>query len=228
MQGRGNARFPCTPSPKPTSTTNKNRLAARTGKKLGCGNDARWNPWKSPTPTFPPLPPHLEIPQQTRDSHIPTATTTTGYRGLDQHQTKINTKANTNNKTKVVYTDNLTHPGRMNFCPSPMSTLSLLCPTNSPHWRCRTRRFSMTSCSAPVPRPYKRLPKILATWEQTSASFRSCIPGGRTYCIILTSTASFPPVDSRPTAPTGFIPATPSSSPSTYSVASSAASSSPA
>src|SRR5580700_7564348 len=109
MQGRGNARFPCTPSPKPTSTTNKNRLAARTGKKLGCGNDARWNSWKSPTPTFPPLPPHLEIPQQTRDSHIPTATTT-GYRGLDQHQTKINTKANTNNKTKVVYTDNLTHP----------------------------------------------------------------------------------------------------------------------
>jgi hypothetical protein len=109
MQGRGNARFPCTPSPKPTSTTN-NRLAARTGKKLGCGNDARWNPWKSPTPTFPPLPPHLEIPQQTRDSHIPTATTTTGCRGLDQHQTKFNTKINTNNKTKVVYTDNLTHP----------------------------------------------------------------------------------------------------------------------
>ena len=111
MQGRGNARFPCTPSSKPTSTTNKNRLAARTGKKLGCGNDARWNPWKSPTPTFPPLPPHLEIPQQTRDSHIPTATTTTGYRGLEQHQTKFNTKINTNNKTKVVYTDNLTHPG---------------------------------------------------------------------------------------------------------------------
>ncbi len=117
MQGRGNARIPCTPSPKPTSTTNKNRLAARTGKKLGCGNDARWNPWKSPTPTFPPLPPHLEIPQQTRDSHIPTATTTTGYRGLDQHQTKfntkINTKINTNNKTKVVYTDNLTHPAEI-------------------------------------------------------------------------------------------------------------------
>jgi hypothetical protein len=106
MQGRGNVRFPCTPSPKPTSTTNKNRRAARTGKKLGCGNDARWNPWKSPTPTFPPLPPHLEIPQQTRDSHIPTATTTTGYRGLDQHQTKFHT----NNKTKVVYTDHLTHP----------------------------------------------------------------------------------------------------------------------
>jgi len=119
MQGRGNARFPCTPSPKPTSTTNKNRLAARTGKKLGCGNDARWNPWKSPTPTFPPLPPHLEIPQQTRDSHIPTATTTTGYRGLDQHQTKINTKANTNNKTKVVYTDNLTHPTAKKSSASP-------------------------------------------------------------------------------------------------------------
>ena len=128
MQGRGNARFPCTPSPKPTSTTN-NRLAARTGKKLGCGNDARWNPWKSPTPTFPPLPPHLEIPQQTRDSHIPTATTTTGYRGLDQHQTKINTKANTNNKTKVVYTDNLTHP-RIPFLTSSFLPFFRACSTH--------------------------------------------------------------------------------------------------
>jgi hypothetical protein len=133
MQGRGNARFPCTPSPKPTSTTNKNRLAARTGKKLGCGNDARWNPWKSPTPTFPPLPPHLEIPQQTRDSHIPTATTTTGYRGLDQHQTKINTKANTNNKTKVVYTDNLTHPFSG-------GSFDLLGPISSPEPQPRLRR----------------------------------------------------------------------------------------
>ena len=74
----------------------------------------------------------------------------------------------------------------------------------------------------------QRLPKILATWEQTSASFRSCIPGGRTYCIILTSTVSFPPGASRPTVPGGFTPATHSSCPSTYSVASSAASSSPA
>ena len=184
MQGRKNARFPCTPPPKPTSTTNKNRLAARTGKKLGCGNDARWNPWKSPTPTFPPLPPHLEIPQQTRDSHISTATTTTGYRGLDQHQTKfntkINTKINTNNKTKVVYTDNLTHP------------------------------------------------EILLIWEPTSASFLSCIPGGRIYWLIPMSTALFPPVDSRPTAPVGFIFATDSSCPLTYSVTSSAASSSTA
>jgi hypothetical protein len=93
----------------------KTGLAARTGKKLGCGNDARWNPWKSPTPTFPPLPPRLEIPQQTRDSHIPTTTTTTGYRGLDQHQTKFNT----NNKTKVVYTDNLTHPLSLLVLPLP-------------------------------------------------------------------------------------------------------------
>ena len=123
MQGRENARFPCTPSPKPTSTTNKKRLAARTGKKLGCGNDARWNPWKSPTPTFPPLPPHLEIPQQTRDSHISTATTTTGYRGLDQHQTKINT----NNKTKVVYTDNLTHPILYRFPDRSASNCSIVC-----------------------------------------------------------------------------------------------------
>jgi len=127
--------------PKPTSTTNKNRLAARTGKKLGCGNDARWNPWKSPTPTFPPLPPHLEIPQQTRDSHIPTATTTTGYRGLDQHQTKFNIKINTkintkiktnnktnnksNNKTKVVYTDNLTHPSQQIPWQHTLSTLQM-------------------------------------------------------------------------------------------------------
>ena len=71
---------------------------------------------------------HLEIPQQTRDFHIPTATTTTGYRGLDQHQTKINTKINTkaytNNKTKVVYTDNLTHPSRLERCPDTDSTSS--------------------------------------------------------------------------------------------------------
>src|ERR1017187_4163136 len=29
-------------------------------------------------PTFPPFPPRLEIPQKTRASHIPTATTTAG------------------------------------------------------------------------------------------------------------------------------------------------------
>ena len=63
-------------------------------------------PVEKPYPDFSGrLPPHLEIPQQTRDSHIPTATTTTGYRRLNQHQTKINT----NNKTKVVYTEELTH-----------------------------------------------------------------------------------------------------------------------
>ena len=62
MQERGNATFPCTPSPKPTTTPNKNRLAARTGKKLGCGNDARWNPWKSPIPTSSPLLPALGNP----------------------------------------------------------------------------------------------------------------------------------------------------------------------
>jgi hypothetical protein len=45
--------------------------------------------------------------------------------------------------------------------------------------------------------------------------------------IIRTSTASSLPADSRPTVPGGSIPATPSSCPSTYSVASSAASSSP-
>src|SRR5208283_3486798 len=110
----------------------------------------------------------------------------------------------------------------------PMSTLSSLCLTNSPHWRCRTRRSSMTSCSAPVPRPYKRSPEILATSGPTSASFRSCILGGRTYWLILTSTVSFPPQVSRPTVLGGFIPAIPSSCPFTYSVASSAASSSPA
>jgi len=31
-------------------------------------------------------------------------------RRVTEDWTKINTKANTNNKTKVVYTDNLTHP----------------------------------------------------------------------------------------------------------------------
>src|ERR1700722_17288306 len=88
MQERGNDTFPCTPSPKPTTTPNKNRLAARTGKKLGCRNDARWNPWKSPISTSPPLLPALGNPATDADSHIPTATTTTGYRRLNQHQTK--------------------------------------------------------------------------------------------------------------------------------------------
>src|SRR5882762_6301895 len=53
---------------------------------------------------------------------------------------------------------------------------------------------------------------VLRTWGQN---------------LLRTSTASFPPVDSRPTAHTGSIPATHSSCPFTYSVASSAASSSP-
>ena len=56
---------------------------------------------------------------------------------------------------------------------------------------------------------------VLHTWGQ------NLLHHPHLHCVI-------PPVDSRPTAPTGFIPATPSSSPSTYSVASSAASSSPA
>ena len=46
--------------------------------ELGCGNDTPWEPWKSPTPTFPPFPPRLEIPQRTRDSHISPATTAAG------------------------------------------------------------------------------------------------------------------------------------------------------
>jgi hypothetical protein len=46
--------------------------------------------------------------------------------------------------------------------------------------------------------------------------------------LILMSTVSSLPADSRPTAPAGFIPAIPSSCPCMYSVASSAASSSPA
>jgi hypothetical protein len=86
----------------------------------------------------------------------------------------------------------------------------------------------MTSCSAPVLRPYKTSPEILATSEQISASFPSSMPGDRTYWLILICTVSFPPVDSRPTIPGGFIPAISSSCPSTYSVASFAASSSPA
>ena len=118
--------------------------------------------------------------------------------------------------------------GRTNFCRLPMSMLSLLSLTNSPHWRCRTRRSSMTSCSAPVPRPYRRSPEILATWGPTSASFLCCTPGDKIYWLIPTSTVSSLPADSRPTVPAGFIPATPSSYRCTYSVASSAASLSPA
>src|ERR1700722_6666219 len=49
--------------------------------------------------------PHWEIPQQTRGAHIPTATTTTGYRRLNQHQTKHQQQ----NQPMVVYTKELTH-----------------------------------------------------------------------------------------------------------------------
>ena len=61
----------------------------------------------------------------------------------------------------------------------------------------------------------------------TSASLPSCIPGVKIFWLIRTSTVSFQPEVSRPTAPAGSIPAIPSSCPSTYSVASFAASSSP-
>src|ERR1700680_2983761 len=46
--------------------------------ELGCGNDAPWEPWKSPTPTFPPSPPRWEPPHRTRNPHIPPATTAAG------------------------------------------------------------------------------------------------------------------------------------------------------
>jgi hypothetical protein len=45
---------------------------------------------------------------------------------------------------------------RMSFCPWPMSTWSSPYLTNSRTWRYRTSRSSMTSCSAPVRKPYKR------------------------------------------------------------------------
>ena len=46
--------------------------------ELSWENGAQWKPWKSPTPTFPPFPLRLEIPQKTRDSHISPATTAAG------------------------------------------------------------------------------------------------------------------------------------------------------
>src|ERR1700693_4299318 len=56
---------------------------------MTCGG----NRGKGPTPPFPPFPPLLEIPQKTRDFHIPTATTTSGLR-LTQNRTPKPQKPN--------------------------------------------------------------------------------------------------------------------------------------
>src|SRR5580704_19055870 len=56
---------------------------------MTCGG----NRAKGPTPPFPPFPPLLEIPQKTRDFHIPTATTTSGLR-LTQNRTPKPQKPN--------------------------------------------------------------------------------------------------------------------------------------
>jgi hypothetical protein len=44
-------------------------------RNLRGGNDARRKAWKTPTPSFPPFPPRLEIRQNAPDSHISTAPT---------------------------------------------------------------------------------------------------------------------------------------------------------
>jgi hypothetical protein len=46
-------------------------------RNLRRGNDARRKAWKTPTPSFPPFPPRLEIRQNAPDSHISTASATT-------------------------------------------------------------------------------------------------------------------------------------------------------
>ena len=46
-------------------------------RNLRGGNDVRRKAWKTPTPSFPPFPPRLEIRQKAPHSHISTASATT-------------------------------------------------------------------------------------------------------------------------------------------------------
>jgi hypothetical protein len=56
------------------------KIAVVSEKKKGCGKDALMETvGKSKPRTFPPFPQRLEIPHTTRDSHFPTAPTTTGF-----------------------------------------------------------------------------------------------------------------------------------------------------
>jgi transposase len=56
------------------------KIAALSNKKKGCGKDALMETVEKSKPrTFPPFPQRLEIPHTTRDSHFPTAPTTTGF-----------------------------------------------------------------------------------------------------------------------------------------------------
>jgi len=56
------------------------KIAAVSKKKKGCGKDALMETVEKSKPrTFPPFPQRLEIPHTTRDSHFPTAPTTTGF-----------------------------------------------------------------------------------------------------------------------------------------------------
>jgi ribosomal protein L44E len=63
-------------SPRPR--THPRRGVAEKSRLPGCGNDAPRKAWKTQKASFPLFPPRLEIRQRTPDSHIPTATPTTG------------------------------------------------------------------------------------------------------------------------------------------------------
>jgi hypothetical protein len=66
------------------------------------------------------------------------------------------------------------------------------CPSRSPRSPTRTRRWSMTSCSAPPRRPYGRSLPIPNTSVPRSGSSPACIPGDITCCITPIYIAWFP------------------------------------
>src|SRR3984893_5079989 len=101
---------------------------------MTCGG----NRGKGPPPPFPPFPPLLEIPQKTRDFHIPTATTTSGLR-LTQNRTPKPQKPN---------------PGQMDG----LVGFSCRAGKSHPHRSCKSRscpdlppreNLSSRSCSRP-------------------------------------------------------------------------------
>ena len=72
--------------------------------------------------------------------------------------------------------------GRVNFCPSPMSTLALVCRTTFPHWRCRAVLYDLLSRASAetlqevardLAHPGSRHPgflSVLHTWGQRTSS----------------------------------------------------------
>ena len=113
-------------------------------------------------------------------------------------------------------------------CRCPMPMWSSPYPSNWRRSHSATSVCFTTSCFGLLPRHCSRSPPIHAIWALASVCSPCCTPGRRTWDIILTCTASFPPADWPSITPAGSRPdAAASSSRCACSAACSAASCSP-